>query len=111
MGVGLLKEVFNEVKVIAGEYLRVVVLVFDQIFHFFFQVVEEHGIAVDVLEEELVGGLPVLAELDLPIGVVQVEQSVQRVVVELFFFAGRFSHELTVGCGHKYTFTDVVGLG
>ena len=49
--------------------------------------------------------------MDLPIGVVQVEQSVQRVVVELFFFAGRFSHGLTVGCGHKYTFTDVVGLG
>ena len=111
MGVGLLKEVFNEVKVVAGEHLRVVVLVFDQVFHFFFQVVEEHGVAVDVLEEELVGGLPVLAELDLPIGVVQVEQSVQRVVVELFFFAGRFSHGLTVGCGHKYTFTDVVGLG
>ena len=111
MGVGLLKEVFNEVKVVAGEHLRVVVLVFDQVFHFFFQVVEEHGVAVDVLEEELVGGLPVLAELDLPIGVVQVEQGVQRVVVELFFFAGRFSHGLTVGCGHKYTFTDVVGLG
>jgi len=107
----VLKEVFNEVKVVAGEHFRVVVLVFDQVFHFFFQVVEEHGVAVDVLEEELVGGLPVLAELDLPIGVVQVEQSVQRVVVELFFFAGRFSHGLTVGCGHKYTFTDVVGLG
>ena len=75
------------------------------------QVVKEHGVAVDVLEEELVGGLPVLAELDLPIGVIQVEQGVQRVVVELFFFAGRFSHGLTVGCGHKYTFTDVVGLG
>ena len=111
MCVGLLKEVLNKIKVVAGKHLRVIVLVFDQVFHFFFQVVEEHSVAVDVLEEELVGGLPIFAELNLPIGVIQVEQGIQRVVVELFFFAGRFSHGLTVGCGHKYTFTDVVGLG
>ena len=46
-------------------------------------VVEEDRVLVDVLQEVLVRGFPVLVELDLAVGVVQVQHRVERVVVGL----------------------------
>ena len=44
---------------------------------------EEHRVLVDVLAEVLMRGLQVLVELNLAVGVVQIQHRVQRVVVDL----------------------------
>ena len=44
---------------------------------------EEHRVLVDVLAEVLVRGFPVLVELNLAVGVVQIQHRVERVVVRL----------------------------
>ncbi len=46
-------------------------------------IVEEDRVLVDVLQEVLMRGFPVLVELDLAVVVVQVEHRVERVVVRL----------------------------
>ena len=79
--VGPLEEGFNEGEVVFVDYFLFVVVVVDEVVEFFFQVVEEHGVLVDVLEEELVGRFPVFVELDKAVFVVQVKQGVECVVV------------------------------
>ena len=60
-----------------------VVALLDQVFHLLFQVVEEHGVLVDVLEEVLTCCLSIGFELDLAVGVVEVQLRVERVVIQL----------------------------
>jgi hypothetical protein len=45
--------------------------------------VEEHRVLVDMLTEVLVRRLAVLVELNLAVGVVQIQHRVERVVVRL----------------------------
>ena len=100
VGVCALEQGLDEVEIVLLEQLRLVVLVFHQVVHFFFQVVEVDGVLVDVLEEELVRGLTVLVELNLAVLVIQVEQCVQRVIVQLLFRLHRFGDGLTQLRGH-----------
>ena len=72
MCVGLLVEVLNVLEVVLVQDVLLVVALLDQVFHFFFQVVEEHGVLVDVLEEVLTCCLSIGLELDLAVGVVEV---------------------------------------
>ena len=83
VGVGLLVEVLNVLEVVLVEDVLLVVALLDQVFHLLFQVVEEHGVLVDVLEEVLACCLSVGLELDLAIRIVEVELRVERVVIQL----------------------------
>ena len=83
VSVGLLVEVLNVLEVVLIEDVLLVVALPDQVFHLFFQVVEEDGVLVDVLEEVLACGLSVGLELDLAVGVVEVQLRVERVVIQL----------------------------
>ena len=100
VGVGALKQGLDEVKVILLEQLRLVVLVFHQVTHLLFQVMEVDRVLVDVLQEELVRSLAILIELNLSILVIEIEQCIQRVVIQLFFWLYWFGYGLAQLRGH-----------
>src|SRR5699024_10875044 len=83
LGVGLLRQGLDEGEVVLLEDVGLVVLVLDQVVHLLAQRVEEDGVGVHVLQEVLPRRLAVLLELDVPIGTVEVQHRVERVVVEL----------------------------
>ena len=99
VGVRALERVLNEGPVVLLNGVRLVVLVGDQIVDLFFQVVEVDGVLVDVLEEELVGGLAVLVKLDLAVFVVEVQKRVERVVIQLVACIDRLRDILTDSLG------------
>ena len=72
LGVGALEQGFDEVEGVLVNNLLFVVVVAQQVVEFFLQVVEEHGVLVDVLEEELVGRLTILIKLDVAVVIPQV---------------------------------------
>ena len=72
MGVGLLVEVLDVLEVVLVQDVLLVVALLDQVFHLLFQIVEEDGVLVDVLEEVLARCLSIGLELDLAVGVVEV---------------------------------------
>ena len=72
VGVGLLVEVLDVLEVVLVQDVLLVVALLDQVFHLLFQVVEEDGVLVDVLEEVLACCLSIGLELDLAVGVVEV---------------------------------------
>ena len=72
LGVGALEQRFDEVEGVLVNNLLFVVVVAQQVVEFFLQVVEEHGVLVDVLEEELVGRLTILIKLDVAVVIPQV---------------------------------------
>ena len=86
LGVGAVQQRLDEVARVLVENLALVVVLLDQVVELLVLIVEEHGVLVDVLQEVLVGGFPVLVELDLAVRVVQVQHRVQRVIVR---FAGQ----------------------
>jgi hypothetical protein len=83
VSVGLLVEVLDVLEVVLVQDVLLVVALLDQVFHLFFQVVEEDGVLVDVLEEVLACCLSIGLELDLAVGVVEVQLRVERVVIQL----------------------------
>ena len=72
VGVGLLVEVLDVLEIVLVQDVLLVVALLDQVFHLLFQVVEEDGVLVDVLEEVLARCLSIGLELDLAVGVVEV---------------------------------------
>ena len=87
-GVGALEQVLDELEVVLLEELRLVVLVLDQVLNLLFQVVEEHGVVVDVLQEVLTCCLAVGVELNLAVLIVEVQQCVQLVVAHTLELLG-----------------------
>ena len=91
MRVGALEQVLDVLELVLVQNSLLVVALFNQVFHLFFQVVEEDGVLVDVLQEVLASCLTIRVELDLAIGIVEVQLGVQSVVIELwvtdFFYA------------------------
>ena len=83
VGVGLLVQLLNVREVVLIQDVLLVVALVHQVLQLLFQVVEEHRVLVDVLEEVLASGLTVRVELDASVRVVQVKLRVQRVVVQL----------------------------
>ena len=83
LGVGAIQQRLDEVARVLVEHLALVVVLLDQVVELLVLVVEEDRVLVDVLQEVLVRGFPVLVELDLAVGVVQIQHRVQRVVVRL----------------------------
>ena len=61
---------------------------------------KEHGVLVDVLDEVLVRRFAVLIELDLSVFVIKVQQSVQRMVVELLIGVDGFGDGSADVSGH-----------
>ena len=102
LGVGLLEQVLDELVVVLVEDGLVVVLVLDEIADLLLQVMEVDGVLVDVLEEVLVGGFPVLVELDVAVAVVEVQHRVERVVVQLFRLGHRLCDALSEIRGHAF---------
>ena len=82
MGVGGLEDLLDEVRGVLVQDVALVVALLDQVLQLLLQVVEEHGVLVDVLEEELARSLVIGVELDLPVRVVEVQLGVEGVVVE-----------------------------
>jgi hypothetical protein len=83
------EQLTDEVHRVLVQRFALVVVVLDQILELLFQVVEEHGVVVDVLQEVLVRSLTVGFELDLAVGAVQVQHRVELVVAQAL-----------VRCGH-----------
>ena len=83
LGVGPIEQRLDEVARVLVEHLTLVVVLLDEVVELLVLVVEEHRVLVDVLQKVLMGGFPVLVELDLAVGVVQIEHRVERVVVRL----------------------------
>ena len=75
-------ELADEVHRVLVEGFALVVLVLHQVVELLFQVMEEHGVVVHVLQEVLVRGLAVSLELDLAVGAVQVQHGVQLVIAQ-----------------------------
>ena len=61
---------------------------------------EVDRVLVDVLQEELVRSLAILIELNLSILVIEIEQCIQRVVIQLFFWLYWFGYGLAQLRGH-----------
>ena len=81
MRVGLLVELLNKGHIVSLDHALFVVAFAYEVLQFFFQVVEKHGVLIDVLEEVLPHGFVILLELDLALGVVQIELGIERVVI------------------------------
>src|SRR5699024_8070794 len=90
--VGLLGERLDEGEVVLVEHALLVVVVLDQVVHLLAQRVEEDGAGVHVLQEVLPRGLAGLVGRDLPVGTVQIQHRVERVVVELPVVLDRGHH-------------------
>ena len=69
----LFEGVLDEFPVVLVNDFWFVVVVFYEVFHFFFEGMEEHSVLVDVLEEVFSGRFFVFVELDLSVFVVEVE--------------------------------------
>lgn len=82
VGVGGLEGLLDEVRGVLVQDVALVVALLDQVLQLLLQVVEEHGVLVDVLEEVLARSLVIGVELDLPVRVVEVQLGVEGVVVE-----------------------------
>ena len=82
MGVRLLVQLLNVREVVLIQDVLLVVALVHQVLQLLLQVVEEHRVLVNVLQEVLASGLTVRVELDASVRVVQVELRVQRVVVQ-----------------------------
>ena len=87
-GVGALEQVLDELEVVLVEEFRLVVLVLNQVLNLLFQVVEEDGVVVDVLQEVLSCRLAVCIELNLAVLIVEVQQCVQLVVAHTLELLG-----------------------
>ena len=85
LGVRAIQQRLDEVAGVLVEHLALVVVLLDQVVELLVLIVEEHGVLVDVLQEELARGEDVLVELNPALGVVQVQHRVERVVIR---FAG-----------------------
>ena len=83
LGERAVQQRLHEVAGVLVEHLALVVLLLDQVVELLVLRVEEHRVLVDVLQEVLIGSFPVLVELNLAVGVVQIQHRVQRVVIEL----------------------------
>ena len=83
LGVGPVEQGLDEVAGVLVENLTLVIVLADQVVELLVDVVEEHRVLVDVLAEVLVRGLHVLVELNLAVGVVQIQHRVQGVVIRL----------------------------
>ena len=89
LGVGPVQQRLDEVARILVENLALVVVLLEEVIELLVDVVEEDGVLVDVLTEVLVRGLAVLVELNLAVGVVQIQHRVERVVIGLAGACGR----------------------
>ena len=83
VGVGAFEQRLDIREVVLGEDFGLVVALPHEVVEFFLEVVEEHRVLIDVLEEVLACGLAVGLKLDVPVLVVEVQLSVEGVVVEL----------------------------
>ena len=83
MGVGLLVQLLDVREVVLVQDVLLIVALVHQVLQLLFQVVEEHRVLVDVLEEVLASRRTVRVELDASVRVVQVKLRIQRVVVQL----------------------------
>src|SRR6185312_14632569 len=83
LGIGPVQQRLDEVARVLVEHLALVVVLLEQVVELLVDVVEEHSVLVDVLAEVLVRGFPVLVELNLAVGIVEVQHRVERVVVDL----------------------------
>ena len=83
VSVGLLIQFFDVREVVLVQDMLLVVSLVHQVLQLFFQVMEEHRVLVDMLQEVLASSRTVRVELDVSVRVVQVKLRVQRVVVQL----------------------------
>jgi len=81
----MIVEIAHEVEGILVQHFLLVIALGHQIIEFFPEVMEEHRVLVDVLEEVLFRRLPVLVELDPSLFVIEVQHCVQRMIVERCF--------------------------
>ena len=80
--VGLVPDVALEIARILIQHVGIVIAFVHQVAQLLIQVVEEHRVLVDVLQEVLTCRTTIGLELDVPVRVVQVQHRVQRVVVQ-----------------------------
>ena len=71
-----------EIARVLVKHFGIVIAFVHQIAQLLIQVVEEHRVLVDVLQEVLARRTTIGLELDVPVRVVQVQHRVQRVVVQ-----------------------------
>ena len=79
--VGEIVELLDELERVLLEHGALVVLLVDQVVQPLLEGVEEHGVLVDMLQEVLPRGTLVRVELDVPVGVVQVQHRVEGVII------------------------------
>ena len=87
--VGLVPDMALEIARILVQHFGIVIAFVHQIAQLLIQVVEEHRVLVDVLQEVLARRTTIGLELDVPVRVVQVQHRVQRVVVQPRFIVIR----------------------
>ena len=80
--VGLIPDMALEIARILVQHFGIVIAFVHQVAQLLVQVVEEHRVLVDVLQEVLARCTTIGFELDVPVRVVQVQHRVQRVVVQ-----------------------------
>ncbi len=83
VGIGALEQRLHEGPGVLLQHRRLVVALVHQIAEFLVQVMEEHRVLVDVLQEVLPRRLAVLVELQLAIGTIEIEHGVECVIVRV----------------------------
>jgi len=89
----------DELARVLVQNLGLVVVLLDEVVQLLVEIVEEHGVLVDVLQEVLIGSLAILLELDLTVGAVQIEHRVERVVIHVAVAADGGGYGSCVGDG------------
>ena len=101
--VGTIEQAPDELERVLLERLGLVVVVLLQVVELLLQVVEEHRVGVDMLQEVLARGRVVGLELDATVGAVEVQHGVELVVAEVLPLGGhvlRLADEVRLGgCG------------
>ena len=106
LGVGAVDQALDEVARVLVENLTLVIVLLDQVVELLVLIVEEHRVLVDVLAEVLMRGFAILLELDIAVGVVQIQHRVERVVIRLPGGARRGGYRLCScdGWWHVWSF-------
>ena len=77
----MLEQIFNVGKFIFLDNVTVVIVVLDQVIKFFFQIMEEHRVLINMLKEKLISRFAVFIELNLAILVIEVKHGIQSVEI------------------------------
>ena len=82
--VRLPEQIFNKFKIILSDNISFVIVFINQKIEFFPQIMEKHGVLINMLAEVVVCGRHIFIKLDFSLCIIQIEHGIQGVVIRVF---------------------------